>query len=93
MGRTEIVVDLSWGSAVQLVGGLNFYHESFVDDHVESLSNDLLTFVVDWNEHLSPHVMAPGAQLSFERSYIYLFKKPKTKSIVYVIKSTNNGVR
>ena len=63
MGGAEIVVNLSGGSTVQLIGGLDLNHELFVNDHVEALSNYLLTFVVDWNEHLSTDTMSARAQL------------------------------
>ena len=93
MGGAEVVVDLSGGSTVQLIGGLDLNHELFVNDHVEPLSNYLFTFVVDWNEHLSTYTTSARAQLSLQRCYIYLFKKPESKSIVHVIKSPNHGMR
>jgi hypothetical protein len=58
MGGAEIVVNLSRGSTVKLIGGLDLNHELFVNDHVEPLSNELLAFVVNWNEHLSPNMMS-----------------------------------
>jgi hypothetical protein len=36
----KVVVDLSWGSAMQFVCGLNFDHQILVYDHIEPLPRD-----------------------------------------------------
>jgi len=92
MGSAEIVVDLSRSGTVQLIRRLDLHHQFFIDDHVEALSNDLLAFVVDWDEHLSSYRMSTCAQLPFERRYIHLLEKPESKGIVHLIKPPNHGM-
>ena len=53
----QVVEQLSIGSFVQLICGLDLDDELAVDDHVHSLVRKLVALVHDTNADLSPYLM------------------------------------
>jgi hypothetical protein len=84
IGGPQVVEQLSIGSFVQLVCGLDLDDELAVDDHVHSLVRELVALVHDTNAHLSPYLMTTVREL---RHQIIAGSTPTFRGTIRLIRS------
>src|SRR5262245_46874332 len=71
----QVVVELTTGIAVQLLGRLDLNHEPFVDHHVELLASDFDAFVTHRRAQLPRDSPPSAAELDLECRSVDLLKK------------------
>jgi hypothetical protein len=90
IGSPQVVEQLSIGSLVQLVCGLDLDDELAVDDHVHSLVRKLVALVHDTNAYLSPYLMTTVRELTFQSRRVDVFEEPVVKRVVHFKERPDN---
>jgi hypothetical protein len=81
------------GDRVQVRGRLRLNDHFAINNHVETLSAQLLALVQNGNAHLARYSMFPREQLALECQDIDIFQEANAERSVDVIEGANDRVR
>ena len=84
--RPQVIQSLSFGEKWKESCRLVLYNNFLVDDHVEAMIRERLSFVIDRDDHFPSNGVAAFHQLLFERQRIDVLKKPESETVVDVVK-------
>jgi hypothetical protein len=90
--RLQVVEELARGIRFQHSGRFHLDDENVIDDEVEPLPTDVISFVPDLDENLSAHAMSSGSELELECSLVNVLEKAESELIVSGIEGTDHRV-
>ena len=82
VGRSQIIEYLPWRRLVQLECRLEFDHDFFVDDEIETLLAELEPIVRNPHPELTRDTQAESQEFLFQSCRIHVLEKPKAEPIV-----------
>ena len=88
----QIVKKLAPSRLVQVKSGFRFHYDLAVDDHIESLTRQFVTFVSDPNSNFAVNLMPTCSQLAFQSNYVNALQESKPESVVNLEKCPKNRV-
>ena len=77
---------------MQFVGGLDLDHDAIVDDHIETLLAELLTFVHHRDPDLASHFVRSRQQLALESLEVKVLEEAISKGVVNLEKRADYRV-
>jgi hypothetical protein len=91
LGRAEIIENLSTRSDGQLGARFDLYNQLFIDNHVDSLNAENVSFIRHVDANLSRDSMAACKELSLKRHHIDVLEKPEAKCVVDLKEGSYHG--
>ena len=91
--RAEVAEELQVGRWVQVRRRLVLDHDFLADDHVQGLSGQRLSAVVDHHRNLAIDAMTLGDKIPLEGQSVDVFAVPEPELTVYVTKRVENRSR
>src|SRR5687768_15542090 len=73
-GASEVAQKLPARIRMKMFGGLHFDDDLVVNDHVEALDAEFLSFVIDCHGHFASDTMPAGAQLALQGHHVQVFQ-------------------
>ena len=89
----EIVEQLAFGGLGSFECRFRLDDEPLVDDHVDTLHRENVSFIRHVGAHLSTDSMTADEQLSLESHRVYVLQKPEAKRVVHLVERPNDGTR
>ena len=84
----QIILNLPHGTVVEGPSGFDFYDQPLVDDHVEALPGDLLSFIEYWNRYFATDFVPPIPQLACKRCNVYMFQESEPERVIHFEKGS-----
>jgi len=82
--RPQVIGYLAYSTLMQALGRFCLDHQLPVNDHVETLTGNLLTFVEHRDGDFTPDLVAAIPELAGERRDVYMLQKTKSQCVVHV---------
>ena len=89
----EIVVHLISDAMAQIEAGLDLHDQRFIDDQVNSLTTQFLTFVEHDHRDFTPNPVTAGQQLTLESEKIDVLLETETERVVHLVECPNHRTR
>ena len=77
---------------MQFVGGLDLDHDAIVDDHIETLLAELLTFVHHRDPDLASHFVRSRQQLALESLEVKVLEEAVSERVVDLEERTDDRI-